>query len=193
MDNIRTKVRALVEDFGASSFELYEYEDSNIFTVSEPNVDEITMVLRNGGLLEESEWSFDSTTNKLTVTLASGSEFASGDKVEIDFTYNKYSDSELTKYITAGIVWLSIFSYGENNYEVYTASDIIRPNPDAKTVDLISIVTSILIKPNYSEYRLANRTVKYPRTMTRDEKIQKIISRFQMGLGINDIVTYISE
>ena len=68
--------------------------------------------------------------------------------------------------------------------------DSIHPNPDNKTEDLIAIIASILINPNYSEYRLPNRTVRYPRTMDKETKIQKIVSRFQMGLGISEIITF---
>ena len=190
MDNIRAKIRALVEDFGESGFELYAYENSNIFTLAESNISAITKVLRNGAELGTGEYAYDSTTNKITITLSSGNSFSSGDKVEIDFTYNKYSDSELIKYIIGAIAWMSIFSYGEDDYEVDTEDDSIHPNPSNKTEDLIAIIASILIRPNYSEYRLPNRTVRYPRTMDKEEKIQKIVSRFQMGLGINQIITF---
>ena len=45
------------------------------------------------------------TTNKITVT-ASG--LASTDKIEVDFTYNSYSDNELKEYIRAALTWMSI-------------------------------------------------------------------------------------
>jgi len=193
MDIIRTKIRALVEDFGESGVEVQEYEQSNIFTLAEPHITTITKVLRNGEELNPSEYDYDSTTNKITINLSSGDELQQGDILEFNYSYNKYSDNELTKYIIGAIVWLSIFSYGENDYEVDLDADNIRPFPDNKTQDLISLITSIIIKPNYSEYKLPNLTVKYPKTMSKEERIQKIISRFQMGLGINDIITYNSE
>ena len=187
MDNIREKIRALVEDFGESGFELYEYENSNIFTLAESNISAITKVLRNGAELGTGEYAYDSTTNKITIN---GTAFSVGDKVEIDFTYNKYSDSEITKYIIGAIAWISIFSYGEDDYEAEVEDDSIHPNPDNKTEDLIAIIASILINPNYSQYSLPNLKVIYPKTMDKETRIQKIVSRFQMGLGISEIVTF---
>jgi len=193
METIRTKIRALVEDFGEEGIEVQEYEQSNIFTLAEPHISTITKVLRNGVEITSNEYSYDSTTNKITINLNSGSQLTLGDKIEVDYNYNKYSQNELDKYIIGAIVWLSIFSYGEDDYEVDTDADNIRPHPDNKTRDLIAIIASIIIKPNYSEYRLPNITVKYPKQISKEEKIQKIISRFQMGLGINDIITYLSD
>jgi len=190
METIRIKIRALVEDFGESSFEVQEYEQSNIFTLAEPHITTITKVLLNGTELSSGEYEYDTTTNKITINLASGTSFTQGDKVEVDYTFNKYSDSELTKYVIGAIAWISIFSYGEDDYEVDIEEDNIIPNPDNKTTDLIAIIASILIKPNYSEYRLPNLTVRYPKTMSKEDRIEKIISRFQMGLGINNIITF---
>lgn len=190
MDSIRDKVRALAKDFGDSDFELHEYTTSNIFTLAEPHITIITKVLRNGVELITDEYSYDSVTNKITINLVSGTTFSVGDKVEIDFTYNKYSDSEITKYIIGAIAWISIFSYGEDDYEVDVEDDSIHPNPDNKTEDLIAIIASILINPNYSQYSLPNLKVIYPKTMDKETRIQKIVSRFQMGLGISEIVTF---
>lgn len=190
MDSIRDKVRALAKDFGDSDFELHEYTTSNIFTLAEPHITIITKVLRNGVELITDEYSYDAVTNKITINLVSGTTFSVGDKVEIDFTYNKYSDSEITKYIIGAIAWISIFSYGEDDYEVDVEDDSIHPNPDNKTEDLIAIIASILINPNYSQYSLPNLKVIYPKTMDKETRIQKIVSRFQMGLGISEIVTF---
>jgi len=193
MDTIRTKVRALVEDFGETDFEIQEYEQSNIFTLAESNITAIDSVLWNGTELTSGEYSYDSTTNKITINLSSGNSLSSGDKIEVDYTFNKYSDTELTKYIIGAITWMSLFSYGEDDYEVDEDDDNIRPNPDNKTEDLISIIASILIRPNYSEYRLPNITVRYPKTMPKEERIEKIVSRFQMGLGVSEIITYTED
>lgn len=188
LPQIRSKIRSLVEDFAKSDFETFTYETSNIFTLAEPNINSIDSVLRNGAELGSGEYSYNSTTNKLTIDLASGSDFAVDDIVEADYTFNKYSNTEIDKYIEASLVWISLFSSGDDDYELEDES--IYPVPGNKTTDLIAIIASILIKPNYSEYKLPNLTVKYPKTISKEDKIQKIIARFDMGIGFNGTITY---
>jgi len=180
LEEIRTKVRALIEDFSKKDFEVFEYTSVNIFTIAQSNIT-ITQVLLNG--IVTSDYTFDSTTNKITMT---GSGIASTDKIEVDYTYNEYSDSEITEYVRAALVWISIFSYNEGDYEIEID---IYPTPSNETEDLISLIASILIKPDYSEKRLPNLTVKYPRTMTKEEVIEKLIIRFNRGLGVTDVIT----
>ena len=178
LDIIISKVRALIEDFNSSSYEVFEYTTSNIFTVAQTNIT-ITEVLINGESTQD--YSFDYDTNKITIT-ASG--LASTDKIEVDYTYNKYSDTELKEYIRAALVWISIYSYDEGDYEL--ESEGIYPTPSNVTVDLISLVASILIKPDHNEKRLPNLTVKYPRTITKEEAIEKLVNRFNRGIGAID-------
>lgn len=178
LDSIIAKIRALIEDFSGSSYEVFEYTTTNIFTVAQTNI-AITAVLINGETT--TDYTFDSTTNKITIT-ASG--LSSGDKCEVDYTYYNYSDTELKEWIRAALVWVSIYSYDEGDYELET--DGIYPTPSNETTDLIALVASILIKPDHKEKSLPNLTVKYPRTMTKEEVIQKLISRFNRGVGTVD-------
>jgi len=184
---IITKIRALIFDLAKPDTEAFTYESSDIFTIAESNVASITSVKKNGVALGTGEYSFNSTTNEVTLTLATGSEAEANDIIEIKYTYYKYSDTELTGYITACLVWISNYSYGStSDYELEEGE--IFPTPNNKTTDLISLISSILIKPNYSEYRLPNVIVRYPRTVDKDDKIKKIITRFQESIGINDVL-----
>ncbi len=180
LDEIRTKIRALIEDFFKKSFEVFEYKTFNIFTIAQTNIT-ITQVLLNGNIT--SDYTFDAVTNKITMT---GSGLASTDKIEVDYTYNEYSDNELTEYVRAALVWISISSYNEGDYEIETD---IYPTPSNEAEDLISLIASILIKKDYSEYRLPNLTIKYPRTMTKEDRIEKLINRFNRGIGAVDVIT----
>lgn len=184
LPTIRTKIRALVGDFNKSDFETFTYENDSYFILAEDNIDTITKVEKNGSELASGEWNFDSDTNKVTITAS----LSSDDTIIIYYTYNKYSDSELTEYIRAALVWISLFSYCSTDFEI--ESEGIYPTPDNKTTDLIAIISSILIKPNYSEYRLPNITVRFPRTMTKENRIAKIVSRFQSSIGVNDVITW---
>lgn len=183
LTKIRSKVRALLEDILKSDIEVFSYEDTNIFTLSESNISTITKVLINN--VETSDYSFDSDTNKITIT-ASG--VSSGDSIEVDYTFYKYSVTEIDSAVEASLVWLSIYDYCPKDYEL--ENDSIYPTPPNRDQDLISIISSIIIKPDYQLYRLPNLTVEFPDSMPKEDRITKIITRYKRGLGVNDILEY---
>lgn len=184
---IRQKIRALVEDFILKCTpELFIYSNSNIFKLCANNVTEIIQVLVNGNPLPSGDdFTFNSATNEVTVNTA----LSTGDQVEITYNCTKWSDSELDEYIRAALVWLSIFSFcADEDFEL--EEDEIFPTPTNQEQDLIALVASILIKPDFSEYRLPNLTIKYPRTMTKEKRIEELISKFRRGLGTVAIIEW---
>ena len=185
LTKVRTKIRALVEDLSKKDFEVFEYTTSSIFTLLEPNISSITGVLKNGSALGSGQYSYDSITNKMEILVS----LTQGDLIEVDFDFYKYSDTELTEYVRASLVWISVFSHeSETDYEI--ENDEIYPTPSNKTLDLISLIGAILIKPDWSSYSLPNMTVKYPRTMPKEDRIEKLIMRFNSGIGVSDILTF---
>jgi hypothetical protein len=85
------------------------------------------------------------------------------------------------------------FTYDDKDYELeYESGNVgnIVPTPDNRTTDLVALVASILIKPGYSQYNLPNLKVVYPEKMTKEERIEKLISKFQTGLGANYIINF---
>jgi len=86
------------------------------------------------------------------------------------------------------LTWISIFDYQQSDFEIENGD--IFPAPDNRSMDLIAIVSSILIKPDYSEYRLPNVTVRYPKTMDKEEKIEKLVNRYKFGLGVMDVLSW---
>ncbi len=185
LDTIRTKIRALVEDLSKSDFEVFTYTTSAIFTLAESNINSITKVLKNGIEIGSGTYSYDSTTNKIEITTALVNE----DLIEVDYTYNKFSDTELNGFVIASLVWISTFSHeSETDYEI--EDNEIYPTPDNKTTDLISLVGAILIKPDYTRYALPNLTVVYPRNMSKEDRIEKLIMRYNSGLGTGDVLTF---
>jgi len=188
LNTIRRKVRALIEDFAniKKDFETFEYTTSKIFTLSEPNISSIEKVLRNGTELGSGEYIYDSTTNKIKIIVS----LTQGDIIEVDYIFSKYSDTELNEYIRASLPWISIKNNYDKCFELETESNGIYPTPSNRESDLIAIITSIIIKPNYSIYRLPNLTVRYPKNMSKEEKIQRIISKFASGIGISDTITW---
>jgi len=182
LDTLKTKIRGLIEDNAKSDFEIFEYENFKIFTISEPNIVSITKVLKNGATLGSGDYSYDSTTNKIEITAS----LTSGDKIEVDYTYTKYSDTELDSFIVSSLTWIGIFS--PSDFEI--RSEEIQPIPTNKEIKLIAIVASILIKPDWSEYRLPNMTVRYPREMTKEKKIEVLVMKFNSGLGVSDTLDW---
>lgn len=176
-----TKTRAHCGDFGKSSYEIFEYTTKNVFTVAQSNIS-ITLVLING--VPTSDYTFDATTNKITIT-ASG--LASTDKIEVDFTYNKYSTSELKEYIRSALGYISIYAKDEKDMEI--EDEGIYPTPSNAMEDLIAIIASIIILPNFSRKSLPGGiTEVYPRTKSKDKIIEEKIVRFNRGLGVTGII-----
>ena len=176
---IKTKIRGLIEDNVKTDFETFTYVDTEVFTISEENIDSITEVLVNGAEIGTGDYSFNTTTNKITITVTG---LAENDNIEVDYTYYKYSDTELTSYIRSALAWMSSFGYGETDYEI--EANGIYPTPNNRTTDVIALVTSILINPDYTRYQLPNSvTVVYNNRLTRYQKIEKLLSRFAMGVG----------
>ena len=181
--SLRAKIRSLVGDFSKTSEEAFTYVTSSIFTIAQDNIT-VSSVAVNGSVSGVT-YTFSSTTNKVTVT----SSLTTNDIVLVSYTYNKYSSDELDEYIRAALVWMSVYSYETEDYEI-ESNDIISPTPDNKTTDIICLIASILINPDYSQYKLPNVTVVYPRNMSKELRIEKLIGRVNFGLGICDTINF---
>jgi len=186
LSEIKTKIRALTEDLTKTKTDSFIYTISNIFTLSEDKGITILDVQVNGSELESGQSYFDADTAQLTIE---EEELTINDIVTIKFSYYKYSDNELNDYIRSALVWMSIFSEKCKDFELENDTEIV-PTPDNRTTDLMAIVASILIKPDYSEYRLPNLTVRYPIEMPKDKRIEELIAKYDRGLGINDIIEW---
>jgi hypothetical protein len=188
LDTIREKIRALVVDNEKSGFQTFVYTTTTIFTIAQTNIT-IFNVLLDGNITDD--YTFDEDTNKITIT-ASGIDTSS--VIEVDYTYNKYSDTELDGYIRSALVFISVYSRSDEfNYELEgeSAGDMeIVPTMDSHIGDLVSLVASILIKPGYSQYNLPNLKVVYPEKMTKEERIAKLITRFNEGIGLNAVIQF---
>ncbi|GEM_PF-1378789 len=186
LSELRTKIRALIEDFAKANFQVFTYTNSNIFTLAEPHIVAITKVLINGNELQSGEsYSFDPSTNKITIN---GVSFNTGDTIEVDFTFNKYSDVELNEYIRAALVWLSIYDYTEGDFEL--ESNNVFPTLSNKEEDMVSIIASILIKPDYTSYKLPNVSVIYPEHSTKEQRIKDLINYFKHGVGAVGVINW---
>lgn len=183
---ITSKVRNLLGDLSKRGSDVFVYGSSDVFTLSEDNVDDITTVYVNSTELVSGDYSFDTTTNKLTL-LNSGN--TTGDIIEIIYNYfPNYSTTMIEAYIRASLVHLTAsnyFSFTELEGEIY-------PDPDNREQSLIALVTSVLIDPQNITYRLPDVSVIMPKDVPTFEKIRKIAASFkkdsQAGAGIWGIV-----
>lgn len=173
MDEIRAKIRQLLNDNSTSGSDIFTYGSSAVFTLTESNIISVDEVYRNdvsSGVLH----SYNSTTNKVTIT----SSLTSGDTIQIDYTYYpNYSTTELTNYIQSALVHLSI-----NNYYTFTydsTDDAIYPDISDKEKNLIALVTATIIEPDNKSIRLPDISISVPSDLPLDRKIGRIISTFK--------------
>jgi len=144
LSNIETLVRYLIEDNSATMIpgDLFTYEASAVFSLTESNVISVTSVLKNDvALTVTTEYTYSSTTNKVTIIAS----LTAGDTIEVQYTYYpNYSSTEIQNYVRAAITHISI-----NNYETFEVhNSIIYPEPEEGEKNLISTITAILIKPD---------------------------------------------
>jgi hypothetical protein len=183
MDNIINKVRTLIGDYLTNVSDIFTYENSKIFSLTENNVGTITEVYVNDAISNITH-TYSSTSNKVTITTA----LTSGDTIKIDYTaYQNYSDTEITSYIQAALVHLSINNY--YNFEYDSTTNDIYPTPESKEENLIAIVTSLLINPDNRTIRLPDLTINLPNDLPTDQKISKTIARYKHDShGVFDLI-----
>jgi hypothetical protein len=189
LSQINTNIRAILQDSSKTGTETFIASGST-FTISQPNADTVINILVNGNALESGDFSYDSTSQ--IVTIESGS-VVTGNAVIIIYTYTKYSDTELNDYIRSALVYMDVYTYpihfdiGSGNIEIY-------PIPLPKEQSLIAMIVSVLIKPDWSQYRTATVSIVYPRTMEKDIKIERLISKFKMSkMGIVGTINLTGE
>lgn len=189
-----TKTRSLIEDFGESDFQVFTYTNSYTWTMREPFINEITSVLINGNELSSGQsYVFNPITNQFKLM---GVTMTGTDILQVSYTYNMYSDTRIVGYITGALTWLSTMDYSTRTYRIVQESagfweifpDLSEPKD--KTGDLIAIITSILILPEYNHYRMPNLAINYPEKECREDKIRNIIQRYKHGVGIVSIIEW---
>jgi hypothetical protein len=186
LEDIRTKIYSLVEDFSKVGTELFNYSASNIFTIAEQNIT-ILNILQNGDIVPTNQYTFDTTTNEITLN----STLTSGDIIQVNYNYRQYTDDEMTGYIRASMVWISVYGHNNKDFMLDEDLDSINPTPTAQETDLIALIASIILKPDYTSYRLPNLTVTYRREIPKYERIEKLIAKWeQCSAGVIDTVQF---
>ena len=183
MQNIITKIRAIIEDNEESCSDIFTYLTtgaSKIFTLTRKNPDSSTvLVYKNGILWANTNYSFNSINNKLTIT----GTLVAGDTLEITYiAYLKYSNTLLKKYIKAALSYIS----KEHYKDFKVSSDSIFPTPTEAEENMIALICAVLINKSIRIYRTPELTIEFIEKETIEEKIEKIVLGFKRSLGVID-------
>jgi len=186
IDDLKLKIRALIEDFGQDCPEVFTYDGSTtIFPLCAGNVQSIKSVCVNGTELGSGDYDFNASKGTIEILVP----LNNNDVIQVIYCAQSFTDSELDEYIRSALVWLSIYSYcSDEDFEL--EDDTIFPTPTNKEIDLIALVSSILIKPDYIKYELPNLKISYPFKMPKEERIEALISKFRRGLGSNTVLEW---
>lgn len=171
LSTIETLVRYILGDYSHTMVpgDIFIYENSSVFTLTESNPIAITEVLKNDVELSSGEYSYNSTTGKITISAS----LVSGDTIEVQYTYYpNYSSTEIQNYIYSALVYLSVNNY----YDFQIQSSIIYPEPTVVEKNLIALVTATLIEPDNKSFRLPDLSITVPNDLPLQDKITKLIS-----------------
>jgi hypothetical protein len=182
---IRRLIRAHLKDrlcpFGRDS---YIFIGSANFTLTEDYPDSTTIVVYKNGTALSSGWSYNSSTNILTIT----SLLATNDIILITYSfYDKYSENELTDYIESSLCYFSQFGYKKTFKLNDARTEVLAidgENPTVKEGYEIAIITAINIDPeNISirtkDFSLTAANEKYSKT----ELISNALQQFSTWYG----------
>jgi len=169
LTTIETIVRDLIGDISDSGSDIFTYNTSAVFTLTESNPITISEVSVND---VSSSVTYDYADGKITIT----SSLNSGDTVEITYTYySNYSSTEIQSYIKASIAILS-----QKRVFTFTIEDsTIYPDPTDEEKNLIAVITSILINKPVNSYRLPDVTIQFSKTLSKDQLISKAICEWK--------------
>lgn len=176
---ITSLVRSITQEFSQKNRDVFIYEGNRVLELGDINVvAPLTSVSKNNVEIGASgNWSYSSTTNKLTI--ASGVSLTVGDVITVDYNYYpNFSDTEIKEYIKSALAHISLNGYSSFIYD--SDLNVINPETSVKQGHLIAMVTAILMKPNNKTYRLPDITIQVPAsTLSTDEMIRKTIAVFK--------------
>ena len=127
---------------------VWSYDGDITFTLPDENVSEATIVVKKNGIaLADSDWSYNSSTNEITITAS----LVTNDTITITYSYyDKYSDTELKDFIQASLSYFSQYGY-HKLFTLNTDEDEVitynGENPNLKEAYQIAIITNIVIDP----------------------------------------------
>jgi hypothetical protein len=171
-DNLRTDGR-----------DTYQFTGSAIFTLTEDYVSSATIKVYKNGVLLSSGYSYNSSTNILTITAI----LATNDIILVTYSYfDKYSDTELLGYLECALADFSRYGYrktfrlNDANTEVITIDGV---NPDAKESYQLAIITAIETDAMNIDIRTKDFTVTATEKESKSDLIGKAMTQFTTYYG----------
>jgi hypothetical protein len=183
--SIITLLRGAIDDLlktdGLSAF---VYDADNSFKLNSEHVVESSIIVyQNGTELPESEWGYNSDTNKATISFTlSGYSLTKGDNILITFNhYERFSDTELTAYIKSSLMEFTKRQYKKTLY-MNDSNQVVTlngTNPTFEEGNIIALVTAIKIDPK--NIKISTREFR-----SASEQIDSLFQQFNLTLGIVD-------
>jgi len=184
MTNIILKIRDQIQDGYVIERDSFEYIMSKVFTLSNDKVDSSTINVYLNGVLKilNTDYTYDSTNCSITYI----GTIVAGSTVLITYNaYQKYSDTELQRFIRSAISYLVVEKY---KCFIIKPPDTIFPSPTEDEEFLIAIIASILIKNDMVSYRTPELTINFERGDNKEKKIKKLVRNFKKSIGVVDFV-----
>ena len=189
-------IRGLIKDtLRTDGQKAYEYAGDNKFTLPESFVDSSSIkVYQNGSLLSTDDWSYSSTTNRVTIEfVTSGKVLTNGDIITITFSYyGKYSENEIKDYLEASLSFFVQYRYSkvfflDSNDNIKTEDGI---NPTTSELQFIAIIAAITIDPDNITIKTKEFTINGTTEKSKDELIRDAFNNFRKNFGILNFVEY---
>ncbi len=189
-------IRGLIKDtLRTDGQKAYDYQGDNKFTLPEPFVSSTSInVYQNGNLLSTDDWSYNSSTNQVTITfVTSGWVLVNGDTILITFDYyGKYSENEIESYLEASLVYFVQYRYPKV-FQFNSSDEIVTYNgidPTVSELQFISIIAAITIDPDNVTIKTKEFTINGSTEKSKDELIKDAFKNFQKNFGILNFVEY---
>ena len=178
-------IRGLIKDIlvsgGQNSF---QYDSDATFKLSSDRISSDTIVVYvNETDITSDNWTYAPSTKRLTIT----SSLTSGDDILVTFSYyEKYSDTELIKYIKANLTRFTQKNYKKRFY-VNSSDEIVTDNgenPTRAEGDIIALVTAIDIDPQNININTRDFTISATENKSKSEQINIVLSNFLRCPGV---------
>jgi hypothetical protein len=184
ISTINRLVRSLLKDrLRIDGRDAYQFLGNANFTLTEDYPSGSTIKVYKNGALLSTGYSYNSSTNILTITAI----LATNDIILVTYSYyDKYSDSEITDYIESSFCYFNqygyrkIFKCNDARTEILTIDGI---NPTVKECYEIAIITSILIDPHNVEIKTKDFTVTASEKESKSDLIGKAMMQFTTWYG----------
>jgi len=184
ISTIERFVRALLKDrLRIDGRDSFIFQGDAHFTLTEDYPSSSTIKVFKNGTLLTSGYSYNSSTNIVTVTAI----LSTSDIILITYSfYDKYSSAEILDYIESSFVYFSQFGY-RKTFKLDDARTTVLTidgiNPVVRECYEIAIITAICIDPENIEIRTKDFTVTATNKESKNELIQKALMQFTTWYG----------